>query len=49
MCVCVCVCVLLLTAFSEDVFWMLVQLVGEVLPNRFYDRTMMGATVSVRR
>ena len=36
---------LLLTASEEDVFWMLVSLVGQLLPKRFYDRTMMGATV----
>jgi hypothetical protein len=38
---------LLLTASEEDVFWMLVALVTDVLPARFYDRTMMGATVEL--
>ena len=38
---------LLLTASEEDVFWMLVTLVGDVLPRRFYDRTMLGATVEL--
>jgi hypothetical protein len=38
---------LLLTASEEDVFWMLVALVADVLPARFYDRTMMGATVEL--
>jgi hypothetical protein len=38
---------MLLTASEEDVFWMLVVLVGDVLPRRFYDRTMLGATVEL--
>jgi hypothetical protein len=38
---------LLLTASEADVFWMLVTLVQDVLPARFYDRTMLGATVEL--
>ncbi len=38
---------LLLTASEVDVFWMLVALVHDVLPARFYDRTMLGATVEL--
>lgn len=41
------VALLLLTAGEEDAFWMLVSLVGDVLPRSFYDRTMMGATVEI--
>ena len=41
------VALLLLTASEVDVFWMLVALVEDVLPARFYDRTMLGATVEL--